>query len=150
MPPVRKTAKKTAISPRNGAEIPLGAHVANTGGKAGRSGRPPNEFREQLRTILEDERVQAAFMSIITDPKHPQFSQLWAKAAAYAYGQPTQKIEVEPDSRFLTGEELMNRILERLPRVISFLPVERRVLLERFERGRAREQLMRQGARPVV
>lgn len=40
----KKTAKKTATSPRNGAVIPLGAHAGNTGGKKGRSGRKPLAF----------------------------------------------------------------------------------------------------------
>ena len=142
MSPVRKTAKKTAISPRNGAEIPLGSHANNTGGKPGRSGRPSNEFREQMRQILENEHVQAAFMSIITNPEHPQFSQLWTRAAAYAYGLPPQKVELEGSLKTETGEQLMERILERLPRVIAVLPIEKRQLLEMLKRGREREVLV--------
>ncbi|MDB4893566.1 MAG: hypothetical protein JWL61_5421 [Gemmatimonadetes bacterium] len=38
----------------NGAQIPLGAHPGNTGGKPGRSGRPPNELREAFRSVLPD------------------------------------------------------------------------------------------------
>lgn len=45
---------KVAISPLNGAQIPLGAHPDNTGGKPGRSGRPPNELREAFRSVLPD------------------------------------------------------------------------------------------------
>jgi hypothetical protein len=44
-----KTAGKTArvaVSPLNGAKIPLGAHPGNTGGKPGRSGRIPSAVRE--------------------------------------------------------------------------------------------------------
>lgn len=52
----RKTAAKTAVSPLNGAEIPLGAHPGNTGGKPGRSGRPPSAVREACRLSF-DERI---------------------------------------------------------------------------------------------
>lgn len=52
VPPAGVTVARTARSPVNGAEIPLGAHPANTGGKAGRSGRPTNEIRELMRGAL--------------------------------------------------------------------------------------------------
>lgn len=46
-----KSAGKTgfAVSPINGAVIPTGAHPLNTGGKPGRSGRPPSAIRARLR-----------------------------------------------------------------------------------------------------
>ncbi len=46
--------RRVAVSPLNGAEIPLGAHPGNTGGKPGRSGRKPNELREAFRHLLDD------------------------------------------------------------------------------------------------
>ena len=42
------------VSPLSGAVCPTGAHPGNTGGKPGRSGRPPNELRELFRTVLDD------------------------------------------------------------------------------------------------
>ncbi len=56
-----------ARSPLNGAEIPLGAHPRNTGGKKGRSGRPPSAVRELCRLSFE-ERV-AVLTHIIDDSK---------------------------------------------------------------------------------
>lgn len=44
-----KTATKTATSPLSGGVIPLGAHPGNTGGKKGRSGRPPSKVRDACR-----------------------------------------------------------------------------------------------------
>ena len=44
----------TARSPLNGAEIPLGAHPRNTGGKKGRSGRPPSAIRERCVGSFEE------------------------------------------------------------------------------------------------
>jgi len=53
---VAPSKPRTARSPINGAEIPLGAHPGNTGGKPGRSGRLPSEVR---RACLEafDHRI---------------------------------------------------------------------------------------------
>jgi hypothetical protein len=55
---VNKTGTKTGmmVSPVNGAVCPTGAHPRNTGGKPGRSGRPPSEVREALRKAF-DERI---------------------------------------------------------------------------------------------
>ena len=39
-------------SPLSGVSLPLGAHPGNTGGKAGRSGRPANEIRAMMRDAL--------------------------------------------------------------------------------------------------
>ncbi len=48
-----KTANRTAVSPLNGATIPLGAHVANTGGKKGRSGRKPLVFAQACNDLVD-------------------------------------------------------------------------------------------------
>ncbi|MHB1864363.1 MAG: terminase small subunit [Gemmatimonadaceae bacterium] len=54
----KKTGKQAVMrSPRSGAEVPTGAHSSNTGGKPGRSGRPPSAIRELLRGSFAD-RVQ--------------------------------------------------------------------------------------------
>lgn len=57
----RKSAKKSAKSvrlappsPRSGVRLPVGAHPGNTGGKKGRSGRLPDEFREKLAKIRDE------------------------------------------------------------------------------------------------
>jgi len=46
-------APKFAVSPINGAKIPLGVHPGHTGGKKGRSGRKKDELRLALRQGLE-------------------------------------------------------------------------------------------------
>ena len=46
--------RMVAVSPLNGAEIPLGNHPGNTGGKKGRSGRPSSELRRLMREGAED------------------------------------------------------------------------------------------------
>jgi hypothetical protein len=51
----KKTANKTAKpSPVNGVALPVGAHSHNTGGKPGRSGRPPSAVREAMREAFAD------------------------------------------------------------------------------------------------
>lgn len=55
-----KTAAKTAKSPKNGAEIPLGAHPGNTGGKKGRSGRKPDSFKAFAVELARDPQFLAA------------------------------------------------------------------------------------------
>jgi hypothetical protein len=47
------SAPGVMISPVNGAVCPTGAHPLNTGGKPGRSGRPPSLVRDALREAFE-------------------------------------------------------------------------------------------------
>jgi len=58
------------------------------------------------------------------------------------FGKPLQKLEVEQPELRKTGEQVVARILELLPRVIAFLPVEKRELMRLLERGRQRELLV--------
>lgn len=61
-PQAPKTGAKTGhragvmVSPLTGAECPTGAHPGNTGGKPGRSGRPPSIVREACRQAF-DQRI---------------------------------------------------------------------------------------------
>lgn len=54
-----KTAPKTALlapaPPQGGAQLPLGNHPGNTGGKVGRSGRKTDALREQLEGIWDSD-----------------------------------------------------------------------------------------------
>src|SRR5580704_8845020 len=76
----RKTAIKTAKSPRSGSEIPLGAHPGNTGGKKGRSGRKPIAFVQECSRIA-DEQVLPKVEALLTasDPSTAE----WRWAAEY-------------------------------------------------------------------
>lgn len=51
---MNKTGVKTVVSPLNGARLPVGAHPGNTGGKPGRSGRPPSAIRKALRESFDN------------------------------------------------------------------------------------------------
>ncbi len=77
-------ATETARSPLNGAEIPLGAHSRNTGGKRGRSGRPPSAIRDLCRMSFE-ERV-TALTQIIDDPKSRDADKIRAMDLLGKYG----------------------------------------------------------------
>ncbi len=71
---------------RNGGKLRIG--------NPGNSGRPSAAFSDHLRDIMDQPEVHDAFMTIITDPSHSQFTSLWKAAAAYAYGKPPQTIEL--------------------------------------------------------
>ena len=77
-------ATETARSPLNGAEIPLGAHPRNTGGKKGRSGRPPSAIRERCVGSFE-ERV-SILEEIIDDPKSRAADRIRAMDLLGKYG----------------------------------------------------------------
>lgn len=82
----KKTAKKTAKSPRNGQEIPLGNHPGNTGGKKGRSGRKPMAFKLLAHDILHDPVTQAQLRKAAQNPKASGYSTLVLGLAKYSEG----------------------------------------------------------------
>lgn len=72
----RKSPKKTpglAVSPINGATLPAG-NPGNSGGKKGRSGRPPGEFRDFLHRVRQDPKVRTAFRKAAQDPDSRGFA----------------------------------------------------------------------------
>ena len=123
------TARETpVITPATGVLVKQdhGGAIMRGGTNPG-SGRPTNEFRHALRDILTMPEVHAAFMAIITDPSHNQFTSLWKSAAAYAYGRPPQTVKLESDTRRsepLTHERLA-RDWERLQRIQSIEALEK-------------------------
>ena len=95
-PVTEKTGTKTGqgtgvmVSPLTGAVCPTGAHPGNTGGKPGRSGRPPKHFVEWCKDLTDDEDARAVFESRnkAGDLKVMEF------AAGYAHGKPKESLEV--------------------------------------------------------
>jgi hypothetical protein len=88
-----KTAVKTAVSPLSGGRIPLGAHPGNTGGKKGRSGRPPNWLREFCDNLLASPKCKAAVRAILSDANHPAFATMWKAAGDRAHGKAEQPLQ---------------------------------------------------------
>lgn len=89
-----KTAKKTAKSPRNGAEIPLGNHPGNTGGKKGRSGRKPDWIKAFCDNLLADPKAQQQVKEILQDKNHAAFSRMWVALADRAHGRPKETVDI--------------------------------------------------------
>ena len=44
--------------------------------------------------MLADKKVEASVKAILRNPKHPQFSSLWARLADRGYGSAPQKYEL--------------------------------------------------------
>jgi len=73
-----KTALKTAPAPpQGGARLPLGAHPGNTGGKKGRSGRPPKAYKLFARALYDDPVVRQAIAEIMKNSNHKHFASVF-------------------------------------------------------------------------
>lgn len=102
-----KTANKTARSPRNGAEIPLGAHPGNTGGKKGRSGRPKAKFKAFLAKLRDDPEFQQAIEDAATDPSSRGFSAALKLVTDYDDEKPAQRVQIDVGRiKSMSNEEL--------------------------------------------
>lgn len=90
---------------KNGGANGRDTHGRFANGNKG-GGRPTNEVRAKARDIIERPKVRAAVIAILENAEHPQFTSLWSKMAAYAYGQPAAIVEHSGPE----GEEIEFRV----------------------------------------
>ena len=64
------------------------------GGKKGRSGRPPDAWKEIMRKLVNRESTLRTLKRVIKNSKHPAWLGALRFAAEYAYGKPTQDLTV--------------------------------------------------------
>ena len=93
---VDKTAIKTGTpSPRSGYALPVGAHPGNTGGKKGRSGRPPQAFKDFLAMLRDDPKAQQALEKAARAAGSKNFAAVWKVAVAYDETKPAQRVQID-------------------------------------------------------
>lgn len=91
----KKTAVKTGTpSPRSGYALPVGAHPGNTGGKKGRSGRKPDEFKQICQRLASRASTVNAVSRILKDDTHPAYLGALKWATENGYGRATESINV--------------------------------------------------------
>jgi hypothetical protein len=73
--------------------LPVGAHPGNTGGKKGRSGRKPDEFKKLCMRLASRGQTVKAVRSILKDDKHPAFMGALKWATENGYGKAKETIE---------------------------------------------------------
>lgn len=77
----------------NGAVLPVGAHPGNTGGKKGRSGRKPDEFKAMMQRLVSSEDRIKQLRKVLNNANHPHFLAAYKMAAEFGYGKATQSME---------------------------------------------------------
>ncbi len=101
---MQKTASKTAPPPKHGgARLPLGNHPGNTGGKKGRSGRPPDAFKAFLAKLRANPKALAAVQRAALDETGRNFATAWKLASEYDETRPTGKLDVTSGGKPLQG-----------------------------------------------
>ena len=115
-PAKKKTADKSAKlappSPRNGNQLPVGAHPGNTGGKKGRSGRPANKFREHCRFIFEKNEllVKATTIACSTDERAHDRLDAMKWIAEQGYGKAPAELKIDGE---LTYKHDLSRLSDK-------------------------------------
>jgi len=140
--------------------------VGGVPGNAGGSGRPKEVLRRRLRELMEArkgheyvadvmdgtaiEKVavtvgsgKEARVELVEVPCKTR-DRLYAYELLRdgAYGRPDQAVQVEDERPRRTGEEIMARIMELLPRVAAVLPIERKELARLLSQRRQVEVLV--------
>lgn len=95
--PGPKTATKTAPAPKHGGfRLPLGNHPGNTGGKKGRSGRPPvKKFAEFLAELRDDpEGLRKTLEVVAQSPESRNLGHVLKLVRDYDPDAPERKLAV--------------------------------------------------------
>lgn len=90
--PRNKSPKKSLFTKR-GAQGP-GRGPAKG---APNAGRPPAEYIEWLRGVLESPACKKAIETVLKDPDHPAFAKLQQSCSDRAYGKPLQEVQASGD-----------------------------------------------------
>lgn len=139
-----KTAPKTGPDewthrapppPQGGASLPLGAHPGNTGGKAGRSGRPGKEWGAFCLSALRREVTQKEIERRLGDSKAREYAALVKVVAAYGVGEPPKKVRLT--GLLAVANKLQGKSLEEL-KAMESLTVDQ--LLDLFEQEDTEEE----------
>jgi hypothetical protein len=94
--------RPTLVPQSNGrGALYAGGVRGNRGG-----GRPPDEFRELMRSMATRDETLAQLDRILDDHTHPHFLRALELAAAYGYGRPVQQLAEK------MNQEVVIRVLE--------------------------------------
>lgn len=88
-----KTAQKFAPAPKHGgARLPI-SKGSHGGGKKGRSGRKPNEFKRRMQLLVANVGTHRELAKILKSAEHPHFLAAYKMAAEFGHGKAVQAIE---------------------------------------------------------
>jgi hypothetical protein len=154
-----KTSVKTSVvpvpQPHGGALLP---------GGTGAGGRPVERWRRACREALEEAGGLSFVVGVIKGTEVDQMivgdgedarvleakpkvrDRLYAVQllAEHGHGKPPQELQIDEPKQRPTGDALVARVLELLPRVIAVLPVDRQEIARLFKQ-RQEVELIVQG-----
>lgn len=94
-PSAKPSARKGVPQPHGGMLVP-GAG----GGPQPGSGRPPNEFKEWCKALLDDATNREQVEKILGDKDHPAFKEMWKAIADRAHGKPKEHVQLDVNEGF--------------------------------------------------
>ena len=98
-----KTAQAYATPGKGGTRLPVGNHPGNTGGKKGRSGRPPMAFKRFVALLRQDPTIQDELERVLRDGDSRHYAAALRVIVDYDDQLPSNQ---------LTNEERLARIAE--------------------------------------
>ena len=79
------------------------------------AGRPPSEFKEWCKALLNDDTNREQVEKVLANADHPAYKEMWKAIADRAHGKPSQAVE-------LTGKD--GEAIEHVHRVLRWGGVE--------------------------
>lgn len=85
-------------------QLPTGAHPGNSGGKKGRSGRPPELFRQWARALYDDPKVRREIERVLRDSTSRHYAAV--HRALLPYVEATRDAELAADHSCAEGKPI--------------------------------------------
>ncbi len=93
--------------------LPVGNHPGNTGGKKGRSGRPPGQFKDMLARLRESPELAKSLEAAVKDHDCKAFPAALKLLSEYDADKPAKKIEIVEPLTTAERAAKVRQILER-------------------------------------
>ena len=100
-------------SPLTGAQLPLGNHPGNTGGKKGRSGRKPAEWTVLCQELASNRGQVKRLKRILKDEHNKNFGAITKLVTEYGFGKAPQRIQMSGELN-VNVKDVRSRLGERM------------------------------------
>lgn len=98
----RKPVKKSAKAGRKAGTFAKGHDPRRNVTKPG-SGRPPAEFKEWCKGLLDDKKNREQVEKVLSDADHSAYKEMWKAIADRAHGKPKEHVQVDLNDDFGTA-----------------------------------------------
>jgi hypothetical protein len=79
------------------------------------AGRPPDEFKAFMRSLVSRDEVSEALGRVLGNPNHPQYVQAYKMAAEFGYGRASQAVQLTGENGAAMELRVVHEVVDPTP-----------------------------------